>query len=235
MKAIMISLAVCACANGFTQGQIVYNNAEANDVGQEGLKTGTRSLGGFWSEVQKGCTVCGFRSANWNGGNDRLADDFTVSNTKWQVTGATLWMYQTNAVVPTVKGGLFEIRKKTAAGGVGALVSTGSFLRAKMSDMFRIHNGQPLDIRWLQQVDVQFDTVLTPGDYYLVWSATGTWPFSGPWTPYLANPGYKTTYGANALQSNNGGAGWYSVQDGLSGQDFPFVFYGQRFISSRGS
>ena len=114
-------------------------------------------------------------------------------------------------------------------------MATGQFSGATMTDTFRIHNGQPLDVRWLQRIDVTFDAVLDGGEYYFVWAAKGTWPLSGPWTPYLANPGFKTTEGANAMQSSNGGTSWYSVQDGLAGQDFPFLLHGKRGVWNRKS
>lgn len=219
---LLAALAVVASSHA----QVLYNNAVAHGMNGEGLRTSSRNEGGSWSEVQNGNMVCGFRGSVNPGAIDRLADDFTVTSVGWSVTGASFFMYQTDATGVTVNGGLFEIRRNVN-GAVGPLVGSGRFVSASNTDIFRIFRNQPYEGRRIQRVDVSFNVDLAPGNYYVVWACTGALNRTGPWSPYLTKAGWQTCQGANALQSNTGGATWMNIQDGLKNQDFPFVIYGQ--------
>lgn len=208
-----------------THAQVLYNNAVAHGLVDEGLRTSDRSEGGSWSQVQIGNMVCGFRGSVNPGAYDRLADDFTVDNTSWHLTGATFYMYQTDADKPTINGGLFEIRHNVN-GKMGSVAATGSYKSTSMTDIYRVFTRIPIIDRPVQRVDVTFNSDLDPGDYFMVWGATGVTTKSGPWNPYLTKAGAQTVAGANALQSVDGGKSWMNIQDGLKNQDLPFILYG---------
>lgn len=46
-----------------SQAQVLYNNAVAKGLVDEGLRTSARAEGGSWSQVQVGNMVCGFRGS----------------------------------------------------------------------------------------------------------------------------------------------------------------------------
>lgn len=219
-------LILCASGVSFAQGQLLYNNASRYGLSLEGLRTSQRPGGGYYSEVQPGNMIAGYRGSVTGSNNDRLADDFVVSGSTWNVTGLSLFMYQTDVHWASVTGGLFEIHEKTSLNTVGDTVASGTFQDSTLTDIYRIFNGQPSDSRQLQRVDVSFDAKLTPGNYYLVWAAKGVSQYQGPWTPHLTKSGYITLPGADALQSFNGGATWDYILDGTKRQEFPFWIYG---------
>ena len=205
--------------------QVLYNNALAHGLTQEGLRTSNKPGGGSWSEVQAGNMVAGFRGSVNPGAFDRLADDFTVPVCGWHVSGASFYMYQTDATGVTINGGLFEIRANNN-GKVGGLVSTGSFKSTGLTDIYRVFTNMPVDNRRIQKVTADFDVDLAGGSYFVVWATTGNVLRTGPWSPYLTKAGAQTVTGANALHSNTAGATWMTMQDGLKNQDLPFVLYG---------
>jgi len=216
-----------------SNAQVIYNNAVAHGLTEEGLRTGDRAAGGSWSEVQQGNMVAGFRGSVNPGATDRLADNFSVSESMWNVTGASLFMYQADATGVSINGGLFEIRRNND-GVVGNVVSTGKFRSAENTDIYRIFRNMPFDNRRIQKINVDFNVDLDPGDYFLVWAATGQTYRTGPWNPYLTKVGAQTVVGANAMQSTNGGQSWYKIQDGLKNQSLPFMFYGNQIWNNQG-
>ena len=134
MNKLVLTLAALSVFSS-SYSQIIYNNAVARGLTEEGLRTGPRAGGGSWSEVQYGNGAAGFRGSINPGANDRLADDFYVPSTGWHVTGASFFMYQTDATTATINNGLFEIRKNNL-GSVGNIVGTGSFQRSAFTDIF---------------------------------------------------------------------------------------------------
>ena len=216
-----------------SNAQVIYNNAVAHGLTEEGLRTGDRAAGGSWSEVQLGNMVAGFRGSVNPGATDRLADDFSVFESRWNVTGASLFMYQTDATGVSINGGLFEIRSNNN-GEVGKVVSTGKFRSAENTDIYRIFRNMPFESRRIQKINVDFNADLDPGQYFLVWAATGQTYQPGPWNPYLTKVGAQTVIGANAMQSTNGGQSWYKIQDGLKNQSLPFMFYGSQTWNNHG-
>lgn len=219
------SLLAATAVFASSQAEVLFNNATAHGMSAEGLRTSSRNGGGSWSEIQEGNMVCGFRGSVNPGAIDRLADDFSVKSSGWTLTGAAFFMYQTDAVGVTINGGLFEVHRNLG-GLVGPLVATGRFAGASVTDIFRIFRNQPYEGRRIQRIDVNFNIDLGPGDYFVVWAATGALNRTGPWSPYLTKAGWQTSPGANALQSNTGGATWMHIQDGLKNQDLPFILYG---------
>lgn len=229
-KVLCFLVASCVAPWSFSQN-VLFSNAENNNLTGDGLWTRSRPAGGFYSEIQGYNTVAGFRGSIEPGANDRLADDFCVGGFGWRLLGASLFMYETDVNALSIYAGLFEVRQNLW-GVVGPLVATGSFVSSSWTDTYRIFKNAPADNRRIQKVDVAFDVPLPSGKYYLVWATKGAQYKTGPWNPYLTGPGITTLPGANAKYSLNGGATYDYIQDGLANQDFPFVLYGSQNSNS---
>lgn len=206
------------------QAQSLYNNAIPAGLTGEGLITGNRPAGGFYSELQGGNTSAGF---NANGNPFRVADDITVPAPGWIVNMVKVFTYQTastNITAPTITGGALEIR---AGSPTGTVVASGTFQSAALTEIWRIFANQPNDQRRVQIVNFSFPNVtLNPGTYWITYNLSGSLA-SGPWIPTLTRIGQPSTPGANAQQFN--GTAWATIVDSGSQQpqDLPFWIDGE--------
>jgi hypothetical protein len=100
---------------------VIYNNAVPAGLTGEGLITGPRPAGGFYSEVQLGNTIAGFTA---NGTGFRLGDDFNITAVPVELQSMTLYTYQSSATTPTILNATVEIRTGSV---MGPVVATGTF------------------------------------------------------------------------------------------------------------
>ncbi len=214
---IILGLAAVVGANA----QSLYNNATPAGLTLEGLRTGPRTGGGDYSEVQLGNTTAGSTVID---SLYRMGDDFTFSGNNWQVNKITIFAYHTGATVADFNGGTMEIRAGSATGSV---VGTGTFGSSVFTDIYRIFNGTPGDTRRVQQVTFNFNTQLTAGTYWITYGLTNS--ASSGFNPFLTKVGSLTTPGANAMQYTVSSGTWAAVVDtgSLQPQDLPFWIDGQ--------
>ena len=208
---IIAGLLVVAQANT----QSLYNNATTAGLTLEGLRTGPRTAGGDYSEVQLGNNTAGSTVIGSLG--FRLGDDFTFSGNNWNVNSISVWAYQTGATTATYNGGNMEIRAGSAT---GAVVATGTWSSNSFTDIFRIFNATPGDTRRLQKNVFTFNTQISAGTYWITYDLQN--PAASGFNPFLTKVGSTTVAGANAMQSNAGN--WLGITDTLSlaPQDLPF-------------
>jgi hypothetical protein len=220
MKRNLLVILGLAAFSG-AQAQL-FNNADGRGLFEPlGLGTQTRGAGGFYSVLQAGNSTLGVTGSTAAGFS--LADDFTNS-VAWNVTGASVFAYQTNATAPSITGGVCEIRSGSPT---GALELTGTWSANTFTNVYRSSTTLS-DARRVQQIDYSFSGVLGAGTHWLVYANTGSTAFSGPFTPLLTAAGLASPSGAlNAMQGTGGVFG--QIFDGFNttaGQDLPFIING---------
>lgn len=220
MRKYLAAVAVALCMAPLGSAEVIFNNAEKNGLSDEGLITGPRVGGGFYSEVQAGNSTAGF---NVISGTSRIGDDFSIDRNGVFLSKATLFAYQTNALAPSITGAVVRIRR---GGSTGAIVATGTFVSAKFGSIYRIFNGSPDSSRRIQVVTVSFNHVeLTPDDYFISMEFTGSGGFTGPFAPPLTKVGATSLPGANGL-TQSGTNPWGPLNDGTNRQEVPFILEG---------
>lgn len=228
MNKSLVLLAVFAAAS-VASAQSLYNNAVPAGLTQEGLRTGTRPAGGSYSEVQPLNTVAGFSVGNSAGTQFRLADDFAVTGPGWDVTGVSVFAYNTGATTTTITTGVAEIRSGSVT---GAVVGTLNYTSTAFTDIYRIFNGSPGDTRRVQRVNFSYaGPSLAAGSYWLTYNLGNAANNLNPFNPSLTKVGARTTTGANAQQSNAGTWGALLDTGNPAGepdlpQDIPFYVDG---------
>lgn len=222
-----LSLACLLLSSSHGQTRL-FNNATKGGLTDEGLKTRPRPGGGWYSEVQPGNGASGFSFRQWT---FRLGDDFAVPSGGWRLTSVTVFGFQDNAQSPTVNVGALEIRRGSVTGEV---VLTGGAPTSKWTDIYRIFNGMPDDVRRVQAVTYPVSGYLPPGYYWLVYSANGNMGISGPWSPPLTKVGSLTVPAANCMgRQSTWTLQWVQLFDVQSGQpqDLPFWIDGYQLPS----
>jgi hypothetical protein len=209
-----------------SQAIVLFNNADGRGLFEPlGMGTEARPGGGFYSRLHTvdGGNVLGFSSS----GTFRLADDFTVGGGGWQVDSASVFVYLTNATTPTVTGGTFDIRDNTTTPGTpGASVASGTFQSVAFTDIYRIGTTVN-DARRVQQVEVNFGSVVLPtGTYWLDFNFVGA-----AFSPPLQAAGTSALNGSTNAKQWNGTAWVDAIDTGASGtvnfpKDMPFLIHG---------
>lgn len=160
--------------------------------------------------------------------NNRVADNFSVGGSGWNVESLDFYSYQSFAVGFTFLQASWSIVS-------GANVNTGIIVASGVTN---VTNGGLLGYRvtsttltntdraiYRLSTDIP-DLVLAAGSYFLTWSLSGT-SASGPWTP----PVVGSLGTGNALQSLAGGAYAPALDTGAQqGFDVPFTINGTRII-----
>ena len=222
---------LCFVLPAVVQSELLFNNALRAGLAEEGLKTGIRPAGGWYSDVQEGNVVFGwsFRQFSiW------LADDFTVPSGGWLIREFATFGEQAGVSGLTIDSGSIEICRDTWD---GKIVSTGTFHRAELTDIYRSIWYDHSREYQIQKVTYRLNAVLPPGNYWARWTAKGNVSVGGPFAPALTKAGSLGVPGANAMQRQvTTWIHWEPVYDGgsLTPQDLPFMITGKRLSESGG-
>lgn len=208
----------------------IFNNAAGRGLFEPlGIGTEARGAGGFYSVLQAGNNTLGAGGQTVGTVVNTLADDFTNS-VAWNLTGASVFAYQTNATTAGITGGNLSIH---AGSPTGALEATGTW---SLSSFTNVYRSSPAgnDARHVQQIDFNLSGTLSAGTHWLVWSLfPDPGNTSGPFHPYLTQIGAASPSGSlNAMQDLNG-AGFNQLFDGANttaAQDLPFLIHGTEAV-----
>jgi PEP-CTERM motif len=224
MKKIITVAAVLATVVS-AQAQL-FNNASGRGLFEPlGMGTEVRGAGGFYSVLQAGNTTLGAGGQTVGATVNTLADDFTNS-VAWNLTGASVFAYQTNATTAGIAGGNLTIRSGSPT---GAIEATGTWTVSTFAPIFRAA-ATGSDVRHVQQVDFSLSGTLAAGTHWLVWSLfPDPGNTSGPFHPYLTQVGAASPSGSLNARQDIGGAGFNPLFDGANttaAQDLPFLIHG---------
>ncbi|MBX3376080.1 MAG: hypothetical protein KF678_03650 [Phycisphaeraceae bacterium] len=206
--------------------------------------------GATWSEVSNntGQTTVANTTAGYSAlAPIRNADNFTITDAGgWQVDKVILPTYQTGSTtVPTITGATLQIWNGRP-GDAGSSVVFGDTVTNRMSsvvfsDIYRCFNSivpptcggaatVPDTTRPIMLAELDVNTVLPPGTYWLDWSLSGSLA-SGPWSPPTTIRGLRAASLANNGRQFN--AAWVDTADAGQGctptaviQDFAFEIRG---------
>ena len=164
-----------------------------------------------------------------------LADDFVIGGPEdWQLTSITFYLYQTGTYTypPASTITALYLRIFDAAPGdpdrnlVFGDGVTNYMTSTAWTGAYRTLDSSMTDSsRPIMSVTAAVALTLSPGYYWLEWSARGSLS-SGPWAPPITILGQTTT--GNAMQSTDNGVTWYAAEDGGTDtpQDFKFMLQG---------
>jgi len=176
-----------------------------------------------------GLNTYGFGNQYING--YRMADDFVVDGTGWQVDQVTFFAYQTGTYayppVPTITGLYFQIWDGSPDDPGSSVVfgdlTTNRLASTTWPGMYRVLDTDMLITQRPPMANVATAGVfLPPGTYWLDWVTDGSLS-SGPWAPPISILGQTTT--GNALQYTTT---WAPALDTalLTQQGVPFIVEG---------
>lgn len=196
--------------------------------------------GGMWSEVQTNGTF-----TNTNAGSTitpafRLADDFTITGNAWDVTGFSIFSYQTGSTGMPYSGGSMNIWNGDPSLTTSSIITTAIWTGATDSintsvgnaNVFRIFNGTASAntiTRRVWESNFAVTTTLTAGTYWIDYQMT-TINAGASFAPTTTHAGALGTAGANAKQFN--GTAWTNIIDAstagtqTTAQDMPFLVKG---------
>lgn len=210
------------------QSAELYNNGPLISS----LGTGVGGADESILQTSPGLSILGF-GHQLSAGN-RIADDFTITESNWLVRQITFYAYQTGAVPPsTITSVNLQIwdgpPNDPASNVVWGDTTTNRLVSSNWSGVYRVEDsGSGVNTqRYIMTNTVEVNTKLLHGTYWLDWQVDGSPSFSGPWAPPITITGETTT--GNALQSSGGT--WANVYDGGTNtpQGFPFIIYGESF------
>lgn len=173
---------------------------------------GTAGIAGAdLSQLETGETTLG---SGFQGGANTIADDFTLDS-KFHVTGISVFGYVTGATAPSVTGVNWAIGD-APTNTLTASAVTSQWWNPNGKGVYRVASTTTSDsTRRIQVGEVTgLNLVLNPGTYFLSIQAPGL-NFSPPL------PGSLSVYGKNAQQSV-GGAAFASL-----GTDFAYIIHGE--------
>lgn len=177
----------------------------------------------------------GLGFAHYPSNGSRVADDFTVTGSGWQIDSVLFYAYQLDAPIDPSTITAVTLRIWDGPPGLGnsnvifGNNSTNRLLESQWSGIYRVdEETQGNDQRPIMANLVDVNTYLPPGTYWLDWQSDGTL-FSGPWAPPITINGQNTT--GNARQFLGGT--WQPLVDSgtLTGQGLPFVLLGAPLCS----
>ncbi len=225
VRKVIASLALSALFGvGFAQAhRVIYDNAAAAGLSGEGLITGPRPAGGFYSLLQHPNINVGFGA---DGTVSRLGDNFSITGKGAFVDSVTTYAYAINSNAP-IDDGSMEIRQ-TSTG--GPIVATSTAITSELTDIYRT-DSVISDFRRVQRVTFHFNgEKLTPGSYWITYSAKAG--NLEAFFPTLTANGITTTSGANARRSSVVTGGWNPLVDVGGPQDMPFFVSGSTCLGS---
>ena len=203
-------------------GSVLFNN------GPLITNTGTGS-GGLDESILQNTTLGMTTLGLGHTGDFRVADEFTVTGTGWNLETITFYAYQTGATASTITAVNFQIWDGVP-GAPGSSVVFGDDTTNRMvstvnSNILRVTedtSGSATN-RQIAASTVDAGVSLAPGTYWIDWQSEGS-EASGPWAPPVTIPGQTTT--GNAMQANAGT--WGDIVDGATATalGLPFVING---------
>ncbi len=170
-------------------------------------------------------------TAHSPGLNLRVADDFSITGTSWQINSIDFYAYQTGESASTIiayniriwDGNPNDVNSSVVFGDT----STNRLSSTAYSGIVRVdENTTGLDdTRQIAISNVAVGIELPPGTYWLDWQSDGSGN-EGPFVPHITIPGQTTT--GNALLSTDNGLTYGNLQDNgtLTNQGLPFVING---------
>jgi hypothetical protein len=212
---------------------IFSNSGDPNDpflVTRPGAGCSGRDV----SDVQ---TALGLQAYGFNcmsSAPNAVADDFVVpAGQTWTINEIVFYLFQTSAPGTTVTSVLLRVQPENPLGGsvpaLTAYTPTTTFTNVYKN----LDTDAPGTVcnRRVQQCVVGPATpyVLGAGTYYLIWEATGSDSYSGPWQPPVVIPGATNKPGANGMSAmHTTGIFQPALDPGSSHapQDFVFVLQG---------
>lgn len=161
----------------------------------------------------------------------RMADDFTVTGSGWNITTITFYAYQTGSTTTSTINNV-NLRIWNGVPGVGSIVfgdtATNRLASSSWSNIYRVlDTGLGDAARPIMADVVTVNTFLGPGTYWVDWQTGGTLS-SGPWAPPVTIAGQTQKPGSNGLQWDPTASIWNPAVDtgNSTQQDFPFVVQG---------
>ena len=143
--------------------------------------------------------------------NLRVADDFTVPSSGWQIDSIDFYAYQTNETASTITAINLRVwdgvPNTPGSNVIFGDTSTNVLTSTNNSGILRVDEStQGIDSsRQIAISNVALNLALPAGTYWLDWQSIGS-GVSGPFVPHITIPGQTTT--GNALLSTNGGASY---------------------------
>lgn len=164
-------------------------------------------------------------------GFNRVADDFTVSGSSWQIDTLTFFGYQTGSTTVSTFTSLNLQIWNGPPGVPGSSVvwgdtATNRLASSTWTGAYRVTTTTLNDTQRPIMANVAaVGTVLPPGTYWLDWQAAGTLG-SGPWAPPVSILGQPLS--GNARQSISGTWGQTTPSGSVSPEptEFPFLIDG---------
>ena len=162
----------------------------------------------------------------------RLADEFTVTDTAWQLDRVHLFAYQTNSSTTSPITAVNLRIWDGPPGTPGATVifgdtNTNRLRTTYWTGTYRVNEDTSGDTsRPIMKVVANVGVTLQAGTYWLDWQLDGSNSLSGPWAVPITLSGQDATGKARQFIS---GSWLTSVSDGFANvpQGFPFVLVGQ--------
>lgn len=162
---------------------------------------------------------------------NRIADDFTFTDCKWQIDSIVFFAYQTGSTTTsTFTGVTFRIWDSIPDAPGSNIVygdtNTNAMIRSVWSGAYRItettvgNTTRPI----MRNTCIVNSLILNAGTYWIDWASSGSLA-SGPWAPARTPVGISIT--GNGRQRI--GTAWNNAVDGGTGtpaQGFPFIIYG---------
>ncbi|MBL7111382.1 MAG: T9SS type A sorting domain-containing protein [Bacteroidales bacterium] len=162
--------------------------------------------------------------------NNRLADDFDVPPSGWDIDSIIVFAYQTGSTTTSTITAVNMRIWDGEPGTAGATVIWGDETTNIMTDTYwsNCYRGSDLmatNRPIMRNACTTTGLSLSEGTYWADWQIDGTGS-SGPWGPPITIPGQYET--GNAVQYTSSSGNWNPAQDGGSGfqQGMPFEIWG---------
>ncbi len=246
MKRISLLIGAISMVSA-ANAQFLYSNqtdtnasiAQLNAVGVASNAVAAPA-GGSWSEVQTNGTLTNGTAGFGTATTFRLADDFTFTGNPWDVTGFSVFGYQTGSTGNPFSGGTLNLWNGDPSLTTSSIITTGVWTGATDSintsagnkNVFRIFNGTASAntiTRRVWESSFALTTTLTAGTYWIDYSLI-TVNGGGAFGPATTHAGALGVSGANAKQFN--GTTWAGINDtgslgtGSTPQEMPFLVKG---------
>lgn len=205
---------------------LLYNN------GSLVTQSGTGVAGADESVLENvTLSMTSFGTAHSTNLNLRVADEFTITGSSWQIDTIDFYAYQTGELASTIT----EINLRIwdgVPGGVDSQIvfgdsSTNILTSTTFSGILRVDENTQgtANDRQIAISNVTVDVELEPGTYWLDWQSNGTGS-AGPFVPHITITGQVTT--GNALLSTDNGSTFTQLIDNgtLTRQGLPFIING---------
>lgn len=156
-----------------------------------------------------------------------VADDFTVPDGGWHISGFESFAYQTNSTTASTITHLYiKIYDGPPYAGGNLIFGDGTTNHLTSTGFSGIYRPRDIDLqnnlRPLMLTYAAMDLYLDPGTYWISWALEGTLA-SGPFVPEITIAGETLT--GNAVQYNVSTDSWASLID-VDPQGLPFRLYG---------